>query len=126
MVGQKIKDDYIVVCSNIQNPNKVLKQYKGRWNIERCFLNMKTRGFNLEKTHMIDPQRLAKLMAGVAMAILLASLLGIAQKCAYKKTVKSPLYSLFTSGLRFLKHNLLAIELGQYLHLCLKLTKSEG
>lgn len=126
VVGKKIKDDYVVICSNVQNPNKVLKCYKSRWSIERCFLNMKSQGFNLEKTHMTLITRLMKLMTVVAVAMLLASLAGLKQKCAYKKTVKAPLYSSFTRGLRFLKHNLWVVDVGKYLPLCLTFLKSEG
>ncbi len=126
VVGKKIKGDYVMICSNVQNPNKVLKRYKSRWNIERCFLNMKSQGFNLENTHMTLIPRLMKLMAVVAVAMLLASLAGVCQKCAYKKTVRAPLYSFFTKGLRFLKHNLWVVDVGKYLSLCLTFLKSEG
>jgi len=43
----------------------------------------------------------------VAIAILVASLMGLSQKCPYKKSVRAPLYSCFTIGLRFLCQNLL-------------------
>ena len=70
--------------------------------------------------------RLMKLMAVVAVAILLASVSGLKQTCAYKKTVNAPLYSLFTRGFRFLKHNLWIPDIPTYFALCLSQLKSEG
>lgn len=122
IVGKKIKDDYLVIVSNRQDAKHVLKTYQQRWDIERLFRNMKTQGFNIENTHMTDLERLKKLMAVVAIAIFIAYFFGISIKCAYKKTVKAPLYSVFTRGLRALKHNveLLDFSLSQ------NLIKSEG
>lgn len=106
VVGKKLKDGYLVVCSNTKNEKGALTTYQKRWSIERCFKDMKSQGFNIEKTHMTNPDRLMKLMSIIAVAITVASICGISQNCAFKKTVKSPLYSYFTMGLRFIKTNL--------------------
>lgn len=126
VVGKKLKDEYVIICSNCQDPKQILQTYKQRWDIESCFKNMKSQGFNLEETHMTKLDRLMKLMAAVAVAILLTSLSGLGQKCAYKKTVKSPLYSLFTKGLRFLKSKWIRCNIYRYFIQCLKILKSEG
>ena len=123
IVGKKIKDEYLVICSNVQDKDLVLKTYKQRWDIERLFRNMKTQGFNLENTHMKDLGRLSKLMAIVAIAILYASIVGLTQECSYKKTVKAPLYSYFTRGLRWIKTTLLLFDFTELLK---TLQKSEG
>jgi hypothetical protein len=106
LVSKKIKDDFLVVCSNVPDPEWVLKTYKTRWSIERCFKDMKSQGFNLENTHMIRPERLKKLMTLIAVAMLWSSLIGTLLPSPFKKTVQSPLYSIFTRGLRWLKNNL--------------------
>jgi len=106
IVSKKIKDDFLVVCSNASNPESVLPTYKTRWSIERCFKDMKSQGFNLENTHMICKERLKKLMAIVAVAMLWSSLAGNLVASPFKKTVRSPLYSTFTRGLRWVKNNL--------------------
>jgi transposase len=85
VVGKKVKGELVVICSNVKNPNKILKTYRRRWQIERCFLQMKTQGFNLENTHMTFMDRLMKLMCIVTVALFLVSLEGLTQKCAYKK-----------------------------------------
>ncbi len=58
-------------------------------------------GFRLKNTPMINSVRLRKLMAVLALAILVTTLSGVGQKCAFKKRARAPLYSLFTKGLRF-------------------------
>jgi hypothetical protein len=123
IVGKKLKDEYLIICSNVHNKDLVLKTYRQRWDIERLFRNMKTQGFNLENTHMKDVKRLSKLMAIVALAILVVSIVGTFQNCAYKKTVQAPLYSYFTRGLRWIKIHLLLFD---FTHLLKTLQKSEG
>lgn len=106
LVAKRLKDELVVICSNNQNPETILKTYRKRWNIERCFKNMKSQGFNLENTHMTSLERLMKLMCVVAVAIFVANLIGSNQTCPFKKSVKTPLYSFFTMELRFLCQNL--------------------
>ena len=120
VVGKKHKGEYVVVCSNVkksgakQSENHVMKSYRTRWSIERCFKDMKTQGFNLEKTHMTSIPRLMILMCAIAIGLLMASLAGIREKCPFKKTVNAPLYSFFTRGFRFLKNNLLIPDIGRH------------
>lgn len=102
-VGKKIKDELWIICSNVSDEEKVLNTYKKRWDIERLFKNMKTQGFNLEDTHMKDLKRLSKLMALIAVAVVLCCAAGGRQKSPFKKTIGYPLYSFFTRGLRALK-----------------------
>ncbi len=115
VVGKKTKEGNVVICSNVQKSEKILKTHRKRWDIERCFKNMKSQGFNLENTHMTSLARLLKLMTVVSVAILMASLLGLQQKCPFKKTVKTPLYSYFIRGLRWLKNNLLTPDIVLYI-----------
>jgi hypothetical protein len=123
IVGKRIKNEYLIICSNIQNKELVLKTYQQRWDIERLFRNMKTQGFNLENTHMQDLNRLSKLMCIVTIVILWTSIVGLTQSCQFKKTVSSSLYSLFTMGLRWLKNRLLIFDFTTILQ---SLQKSEG
>jgi hypothetical protein len=53
------------------------KFYKKRWVIEACFQNLKSRGFNLEDTHMKILSRLSKLIAMVSIAYAFCVSLGI-------------------------------------------------
>ncbi|GAJ46401.1 hypothetical protein HE1_00734 [Holospora elegans E1] len=72
---------------------------------------------------MKDLGRLSKLITIVAVAILYASITGLTQECAYKKTVRAPLYSYFTRGLRWIKDKLLLFDFSDRLNY---LKKSEG
>lgn len=126
VVGKRIDNEFVIICSNAKTPKAILKTYRRRWCVETCFRNMKKKGFNLESTHMIDLDRLAKLMAIVALAILIANLAGVKQQCPFKQTVKTALYSVFTRGLRFLKSSLADFDIATYFLSCLAFIKSEG
>ncbi|WP_162480205.1 transposase [Holospora elegans] len=76
----------------------MIKAYKQRWDIERLFRTMKTQGVNLENTPMKDLGRLSKLMTIVAVAIVYASITGLTQEIAYKKTVRAPLLFILHKG----------------------------
>jgi len=54
-------------------PRKALARYKARWRIETLFANLKSKGFNLEATHLTDLGKLATLMALLALAVALAA-----------------------------------------------------
>ncbi len=51
--------------------------YKKRWVIEACFQNLKSRGFNLEDTHLKIPARLSKLIAMLSISYAFCVSLGI-------------------------------------------------
>lgn len=74
--GMKLQKEHLIVASNVDDPN-ALQYYKDRWGIETLFLNLKSRGFDMESTHLRDPQRVARLIAIVALAFTWASLIGL-------------------------------------------------
>ena len=63
--------DLLVVATNT-DPKTALAKYRRRWDIETLFAACKSRGFNLEDTHLVHPERIAKLMAVLALAFALA------------------------------------------------------
>ena len=76
IVGIKTKDSdlIIIACSaNIRNGGTI---YKLRWGIETLFKSLKTSGFCLEDTHIVDPDRLEVLLSVVAITYAIASKLG--------------------------------------------------
>lgn len=87
---------------------------------------MKSQGLNLENTHMTFLERLKKLMSIVAVAILVAGLMGLTQKCPFKKSVKATLYSFFTRWLRFLCQNLLIANIIRIITTNVQIAISEG
>ena len=47
----------------------VLNLYRKRWGIECMFADAKTRGLNIEDTHITDPDKLSNLLVLVALAV---------------------------------------------------------
>lgn len=72
----------IYLLSNLDYPPLVTKLYKkrfkpGRWAIVTFFSNQKSRGFNLHRSHLDDPERLAKLHIITCLAYIFCILAGI-------------------------------------------------
>src|SRR3954452_13332565 len=79
-----------------------LNIYRQRWKIETLFAALKTRGFNLEATHMTDPAKLSTLIAILAMAASVAyktSLWAFGGQSSRCKAHGRPARSLFALGL---------------------------
>ena len=69
------KGEYLILVA----PNyseKPEEEFKKRWEIETLFGCLKTRGFNLEDTHLTEPERLSKLLALLAIAFCWAHKVG--------------------------------------------------
>jgi hypothetical protein len=83
-----------------------LQVYKCRWAIEVLFANMKTKGFNLEKTHLKCPNRLRKLFALAALAFAICFLIGLVAHKLTPIKMKNHGYkavSIFRNGLNILR-----------------------
>ena len=72
----KSKKGELVVLACNTDPDKALVRYAQRWEIETLFSALKSRGFNLEDTHMVAADRLDKLLALLAIAFIWAHLVG--------------------------------------------------
>ena len=74
VTGTRLDDgDYLIVISAGEVD---LEQYALRWGIETMFGSFKTRGFNLEATHVTAPDRLCNLIALMAIAYTWAGAFG--------------------------------------------------
>lgn len=67
--------ELLVVATNT-DPRIALTNYRRRWEIETLFAASKTRGLNLEDTHITNPERIAKLIAVLAVAFIFAHATG--------------------------------------------------
>ena len=67
--------ELLVVATNTE-PKTALAHYKRRWEIETLFAAVKSRGFNLEDTHLVHPERIAKLLTVLALALAFAHATG--------------------------------------------------
>lgn len=67
--------EYVIVVAPRRTPT-ALGDYARRWGIETLFSCLKSRGFRLEETHLVHPERLKKLIALLAFAFCWAHIIG--------------------------------------------------
>ena len=73
---KKGEDDPWLLASDVSERRTVLRLYRKRAWIEAMYGDMKTRGFDLELTRLAEPQRIERLLLGVAIAYLWLVALG--------------------------------------------------
>jgi hypothetical protein len=61
------KKDSVVLITNFE-VHQAMKNYRKRWTIEQLFQNLKSRGFNLETTHVTNLERLSLLLGILTLA----------------------------------------------------------
>jgi hypothetical protein len=96
--------DFVIVISNSEQD--LLERYRKRWGIETMFGCLKSRGFDLEATHVTDSVRLCRLLGVLALAFCWAYRCGewLFEQRAWKvKKHGRLMVSLFRRGLDFLQ-----------------------
>jgi hypothetical protein len=95
--------DFLIVVSDLA---RSLGEYALRWGIEPMFGAFKSRGFDLEATHVTDPIRLSRLVCLLALAYTWAGVCGLwefsLREWKVKKHGRLPI-SVFRLGLDFLQ-----------------------
>ncbi len=76
VIGLKMTNGDFVIIATSDSPETALENYKERWPIETLFCCLKTRGFDMESTHITDPKRLEKLFVFLTMAFCWALIVG--------------------------------------------------
>lgn len=76
IVIKKLEKDYLIVIGDFSE-DALLAYYKQRWSIETFFESIKTRGFNLEETHLDELPKLKKLIALVNTAYIFCLKIGV-------------------------------------------------
>ncbi len=96
----------IYLVTNMADLDAALAVYRKRAHIETFFSDQKSRGFQLHKSHLSDPQRLSRLLIAACLAYLWVVYLGV---CALRDDWRKRLHrrdrcdlSLFRLGLRLL------------------------
>lgn len=79
VVATRLEDGELLILATDSRPQSALSDYRLRWGIETLFSALKTRGFNLESTHVVHAERLSKLIALLALAFCWAMLTGLWQ-----------------------------------------------
>lgn len=105
---KKNAKEAMIVVSNITFKN-ALKLYKRRWEIETMFGCLKTRGFRMEDTHIVDPDKIERLIFVLAIAFCLAYRIGDIKAREVPiplKTHGRPAKSLFRRGLDEIRYTI--------------------
>ena len=68
IIGGKLSSREYFILVTDKEPEGALDDYALRWEIETLFSCLKTRGFNLESTHMTKPERIDRLLAVLSIA----------------------------------------------------------
>jgi hypothetical protein len=102
----KLKTGELLAIATSASPRHALARYRARWRIESLFGNLKTKGFDLEATHLADPEKLSSLMGLLAIAMALSVKTGRAAERLAPVPVKKHgrrAASLFANGLGTLR-----------------------
>jgi hypothetical protein len=105
---KKVGKKSLAIITNAQ-ASSALTIYRCRWSIEVLFANLKTKGFNLEDTHLKSPERLRKLFAMVAIAFTICLVVGIIAHKEKPIAMKNHGYkanSFFRNGLNCIRKSL--------------------
>lgn len=108
---KRLKDgELLILVTNYSFlEEEIFDLYRKRWGIETIFKALKTKGFNIEGTHMIDHEKLSKLFLIATLAAVISIKSGLIRYLEKPIIVKNHgrrLFSLFTYGFDFLRFNL--------------------
>src|SRR3546814_18790555 len=73
---RRLRTGELLALATNARPARALANYRQRWTIETLFGNLKTRGFDLEATHITAPNKLETLLVLMAIATALAAKTG--------------------------------------------------
>ena len=109
--GMKLKNNEYLIIVSYNKQQQSLLSYKQRWQIETMFKAFKTKGFNMEDTHLRGIDRIDKLIAVVSIAFTWAYKAGIyvhqnIKPIVIKKHGRKA-HSFFKYGLKFITNALL-------------------
>jgi len=72
--NKPLKDQFLVLATSGLDPCRGPRLYKQRWEVETLFAALKSRGFDLEATHVTKPSRIRRLIALLALGAVGAGL----------------------------------------------------
>lgn len=110
-INSKKKGSEFLIIVSFNKPDQAQVNYGDRWQIETCFRAMKSSGFDIEKTHLQNTERIEKLTLIVMIAFVWCYKTGIFihEKIKEIKTKKHgrKAKSIFKCGLSFIANVLL-------------------
>ena len=105
LAGARSERGELMIVATNENPSNAIAIYLRRWELEMLFQSLKGRGFRFEETHLTHQERIAKLMAVLAIGFVFANKVG--EWVAKKRPIvfnqyrdsQRPQYSFFRYGL---------------------------
>jgi len=98
----------LYLVSNLSSAEEALKYYQKRFRIETFFSDQKSRGFNIQKSHLEDPGRISRLLIGSCLAYIWIVYLGdLCKRDGWQHIIHRRTrcdLSLFRLGLELLDH----------------------
>lgn len=121
VAGLRLEDGELLVIISSKSPETMISDYAQRWGIETLFGMFKTRGFCLESTHVVNGERLSKVLALMSLALCWAIKVGEWRNEHHALKVKKHgrlAQSIFRYGLDFLRSMSLDLDLkhNDFLH----------
>lgn len=113
IVMLRLESGELLALATDKKPKSALACYRTRWKIETLFAALKTRGFDLEATHITKPEKLALLVGVLALAAAVAYKVGLwaeKQKATAIKTHGRKAKSVIRRGLETLARLLAGAE----------------
>ena len=106
VTGRKRADGELLILISNEPSNEMLAEYRLRWQIETLFGCLKSRGFDLEATHLKQSERLEKLLGLLTLALCWSWLVG--EKLCQSKSIVVKKHgrrakSVFRAGLDYLE-----------------------
>lgn len=100
----------IFLITNLSNPYQACRYYRRRFQIETFFSDQKSRGFQIDKSHLSDPARLSRLLIAAFLAYIWMICLGLwvtaTKQTGWIDRTDRTDKSLFRLGLDWIKHAL--------------------
>lgn len=116
LAGSRSERGELMIVATNQDPRNAIATYLRRWEIESLFQGLKGRGFLFEATHITQLDRVAKLMALLAIGFVWAHKVGewkaLIKPIIWKqfRDQKRPQYSYFRYGLDYIRGSILHIH----------------
>lgn len=136
LAGSKNSRDELLIVVTNKNPKNAIACYLRRWEIETLFCALKSRGWRFEETHIVDPKRIEKLIALLAIGFAWAHKIGewnaLLKPIPLKKlrNQKRPQNSFFRLGLDALRDFLTNFKINTKLFLkylaCISIKPTKG
>ena len=114
LTGLRLSDGKLLILASNQQDNQAIKHYKERWQIETLFSCLKSRGFNLEDSHITKLLRIKRLLVIPVIAFCWAHRVGEWQNDSIKpiriNKNERLVQSVFRVGLDIIRNTLLNIS----------------